>query len=413
VSARALVIGILTAFAGSLAIAFSANDGGDWGRQVYPAVSALAHGDLGRFLDVQPVYGSFGALVQAPFLALSLALGGGELLAYRLSALPCLLALSLLALVIGRSMHERGRGPLACVAVSVLVLVNPATLAAIELGHPEELLCAALAVGSVLAASGGRPRASALMLGLAIATKQWALLALAPVLLASRAGTRPRLALTVAAITAALLAPLALSRPDRFATNTRDAQGGTMNVSRYSAWWPASRTEVRIVRVGDVPHAVTLHRLSVGVTRLGRPAAVALSLALGFAAWRRGRRTGDDALALLALALLLRCILDPNDNEYYHVPVLVSLLAWESRCRPGLPLLSPLAAVALWASFEQPLLAHAAADNAFYLGWAAVIAGSLAVWLYAGVRPVGLGRRLGRAGSAVARAPRRVGAART
>src|SRR6266511_1206519 len=83
-----LIAGALAALAGSVAIAFSANDSGDWGRQVYPAVSALAHGELGRFLDVQPVYGSFAALVQAPFLALSVALGGGELLAYRLSVLP-------------------------------------------------------------------------------------------------------------------------------------------------------------------------------------------------------------------------------------------------------------------------------------------------------------------------------------
>jgi hypothetical protein len=411
VTRRGLVIGILAGLAGSLAIAFSANDSGDWGRQVYPAVSALAHGELGRFLDLQPVYGSFAALVQAPFLALSLALGGGELLAYRLSALPCLLALALLALALGRSMHERGRRPLACVAVSVLVLVNPATLAAIELGHPEELLCAALAVGSVLAAGRGRSWASGLMLGLAIATKQWALLAVAPVLLASPAGSRLRLALTSAAIAAALLAPLALSSPDRFATNAKAAQGGTMNVSRFSAWWPASRTEVRIVRVGDEARPVILHRLPIGVTALGRPAAVALSLALGLAAWRRGRRTGDDALALMALTLLLRCILDPNDNEYYHVPVLVTLLAWESRHRPGLPLLTPLAAAALWASFQQPLLLHAAADNAFYLGWSLVIAGSLATWLYAGARPIRLGR-LGRAGREVAGA-RRVGAAGT
>jgi hypothetical protein len=402
VSTRGLVFGTLAALAASVAIAFSANDSGDWGRQVYPAVSALAHGDLGRFLDVQPVYGSFGALVQAPFFALSLALGGGDLLAYQLSVLPSLFALSLLALALGRSMRERGRAPLACVAVSALVLVNPATLAAVELGHPEELLCAALAVGSVLAAARGRPWSSALMLGLAIATKQWALLALAPVLLASPAGTRLRLALTAAAVTTALLAPLALSTPDRFATNAKAAQGGTVNVSRYSAWWPASRTEVRTVQVGDEARPVTLYRLPAGVTGLGRPAAVVLSLALGLAAWRRGRRTGDDALALMALALLLRCVLDPYNNEYYHVPVLVSLLAWESRRRPGLPLLAPLAAVALWASFDQPLLEHAALDNAFYLGWTLVIAGSLSAWLYAGARQIRPGRRLGGVSSEMA-----------
>jgi hypothetical protein len=416
VSTRALLIGILAALAAlaaSVAIAFSANDCGDWDSQLYPAVSALAQGEIGRFFDLQPVYGSIEPLVQAPFVALSLALGGGELLAYRLAVLPCLLALALLALALGRSMHERGRAPLACAGVSVLVLVNPATLAAIKLGHPEELLCAALAVGSVLVAARGRPGVSALLLGLAIATKQWALLAVAPALLATPAGTRLRVALTATAVTAALLAPLALSSPDRFATNTKVAQARTVNVSRFSVWWPLSRTEVRIMRLGDEARPVTVHRLPADVTALGRPAAVALSLLLALAAWRRGRRTGDDALALMALALLLRCILDPRDHDYYHVPVLVCLLAWESRRRSGLPLLAPLAAAALWATFEQPLLAHAAVDNAFYLGWTLVIAGVLAAWLYAGARPIRLGRRLGRTGREVASAPRRVGAAGT
>jgi Glycosyltransferase family 87 len=413
VSTRALVGAGLAALAASLAIALSADDTGDWSSQAYPAVSALAHGDLGRFFDVQPVHGSVAALVEAPFLALSLALGGGELLAYRLSALPCLLALSALALALGRSMHARGRGPLACVAVSVLVLVNPATLAAIALGHPEELLCAALAVGSVLEAAKGRHWVAAIMLGLAIATKQWALLALGPVLLASAAGARLRLGLTAAAVAAALLAPLALANPDRYRANVKEVQGATVNVSRYSAWWPASKTEVRIVRVGDQARPVALHRLPAGVTALARPATIGLSLALALAAWWRGRRTGDDALALIALALLLRCILDPRDHDYYHVSVLVALLAWESRCRPGLPLLAPLAAVALWASFEQPLLDHAALDNAFYLGWTLVIATSLALWLYGGARPLRAWRGLDKVGRRMASAPHRVGAAGT
>jgi hypothetical protein len=104
-------------------------------------------------------------------------------------------------------------------------------------------------------------------------------------------------------------------------------------------------------------------------------------------------------------------LLDPLDNEYYHVPFLVSLLAWESR-RPGLPLLAPLAAAALWATFEQPLLARAAADNAFYVGWSIVIAASLATWLYARDRPVRLGRPR-RGDRRVAAASLRVGAAGT
>jgi Glycosyltransferase family 87 len=410
-STRARVIGILVALGASLALAFSANDSGDWARQAYPAVSALAHGDVGRFLALQPVYGSFAALVEAPFVALSLVLGGGQLEAYRLALLPCLFALSLLALSLTRSLHGRGAAPAACAVVSAFVVLNPAARAAIVYGHPEELLCSALALGAVLAAARGLRWRSALLLGLAVATKQWALIALAPVLIASRPGSRVRVGLAAAAIAAALLAPLALASPQQFGTNARRAQGATLNASRFSVWWPASKSEARIVRVGEETRTVTLHRLPGRLTGLARPAAVALSLALALAAWGRRRRTADDALALLALALLLRCILDPNDNEYYHLPVLVSLIAWESRRRLGLPLLAPLAAVALWASFTQPLLAHAALDNAVYLGFAAALASVLAAWLYGGTAISDLGRRLGTIGRAGA--PRKVGAAGT
>jgi 5-hydroxyisourate hydrolase-like protein (transthyretin family) len=43
------------------------------------------------------------------------------------------------------------------------------------------------------------------------------------------------------------------------------------------------------------------------------------------AAYDRGRALSrEDALALLALLLLLRCALDPNDFDYYHVPLLLA-----------------------------------------------------------------------------------------
>jgi hypothetical protein len=38
----------------------------------------------------------------------------------------------------------------------------------------------------------------------------------------------------------------------------------------------------------------------------------------------------DSALAVLALVFLLRCTLDPVDNAYHHLPLLLALLAWEA-----------------------------------------------------------------------------------
>ena len=65
--------------------------------------------------------------------------------------------------------------------------------------------------------------------------------------------------------------------------------------------------------------------LVAGNLSLTDPLIVALALPLSAAWWFSRRRTPDDVLALLALLFLLRCLLDPVDNAYYHVPFLLSL----------------------------------------------------------------------------------------
>jgi hypothetical protein len=58
--------------------------------------------------------------------------------------------------------------------------------------------------------------------------------------------------------------------------------------------------------------------------------------------WRRrdaDRRPRDEALLLLALLFLERCALDPWNNLYYHLPLVIALLAWEIR-RDRFPLLT-------------------------------------------------------------------------
>src|SRR5260370_22502783 len=70
-------------------------------------------------------------------------------------------------------------------------------------GHREEILGGALAVAAVLLAVRGRTLLGALALGLALATKQWALLAVLPFLLAVPG--RRRLALLLSGSTPLLL----------------------------------------------------------------------------------------------------------------------------------------------------------------------------------------------------------------
>jgi hypothetical protein len=99
-----------------------------------------------------------------------------------------------------------------------------------------------------------------------------------------------------------------------------------------------------------------------------------LSPLLALALWRRR----VDPLALLALVFLLRCVLDPVDNEYYHLPLLLALLAYETRGRRdlnGIPAMTLFASLGLWLTFDV-LDVHGAAPaltNAVYLSWTGVV----------------------------------------
>ena len=102
------------------------------------------------------------------------------------------------------------------------------------------------------------------------------------------------------------------------------------------------------------------------------PLIVALGLALSAAWWFSPRRTPDDALALLALLFLVRCLVDPVDEASHHVPFLLSLLAWEGLVRRRLPLVSILTSATI------PF----AIGTDFYLAAILPVATWLAVTLY-------------------------------
>src|SRR5580693_1958709 len=180
----------------------------DYETEARPAFDALAHGHTLEFLRLAPAYG--GSLVErAPFALLPGLWGGGDLAVYRMVALPCLLAAAALGVWLVARMRAEHRPALSRAVVLGLCVANPLTLQALEIGHPEELLGACMCVVAVLLASRDRPVLAALLLGLAIANKEWALLAVGPVLLALPG--RRLLCLTIStAVTLAVLAPLAL-----------------------------------------------------------------------------------------------------------------------------------------------------------------------------------------------------------
>ena len=374
---------LLVAIAGSAVIAFSARDSGDYANQVEPAVRALADADLSRFLELQPAYGALAALVEAPFAAVAVHIGRGG----RAARLPARVAP--LPAGAGDARRRAGasdgaaRSPSGSMPARIaLVLANPATLKAVELGHPEELLTTALVVGAVLAAVSRRPLGGAVLLGLALASKQWAVLAVPVVALLTPAGRRLRMLVVAVAVLAVFTTPLAVGDPRGFVDNLGATKAAVSTVSRLDVWWAIAPESKQVVLVGEQARTVEVRRLPRAVTALGRPLAVVLAVALALAAARRRRTGRDDCLALLALVLLLRCLLDPVNASYYHVPFLTSLLAWESLRRRGLPLLSLLASSALALTLAEPLVGSPALDNAFYLGWTTSLAALMAVVLF-------------------------------
>ena len=70
-------------------------------------------------------------------------------------------------------------------------------------------------------------------------------------------------------------------------------------------------------------------------------------------------RPREDALALFALLALERCLLDPWNLGYYHLPLVLALVAWETEKRRP-PVIALSVTVALWLTFKTFEAAHRA-----------------------------------------------------
>ncbi len=367
----------------------------DYDNEARPALDALVHGHLLGFLRLAPAYG--GSLIErSPFALLPGLWGGGEEAVYRMVALPCLLGSAALGVWLVARMRSQGRSTLARAVTLGLCVANPITLRALEVGHPEELLGGCLCVAAVLLAGGDRALWAGAVLGLAVANKEWALLAAGPVLLALAPGRRLRCLASAGAVALAVLAPLALASTGGFAASTRGVATPTGAIFQpWQVWWFLGRHGALVHGLFGAPKPG--YRIGPGWTSaVSHPLILAVGLGLSAALWLRVRRgargarlSEHDALLALALALLLRCLLDTWDNVYYPLPFLLALLAWEVRgaaTRPALLALSTT--VLVWISFAW-LPSHASADaqSALFLAWSLPLAAALALRLRAAGRP--------------------------
>jgi hypothetical protein len=151
----------------------------------------------------------------------------------------------------------------------------------------------------------------------------------------------------------------------------------------WNIWWPLAD----LVDLGE-PYGER-YVLPEMLARVSHPLIVLLAVPLTFLLWRRPGRRPDDALLLLALLFLLRCVLDNWNNEYYHLPFVLALLTWEVQRTRAVPILTIAVMLAAGLTFYPEMermyaesVGHAQLWNALYLGWVLPLTAGLVLALY-------------------------------
>jgi hypothetical protein len=351
----------------------------DYDTEAAPAFAVLVRGDVGSFLQHCPAYGG-SLIMRAPFALAASALGGGDVAVFRAVGVPCLLAGAALGVVLAASLLTRGAGRGTAAIVVGVCAANPITLRALEVGHPEELLGAALCAGAVLAAVRGRSTLAGVLLGLALANKAWALLAVGPVLLALQADRRRALVIA-AGIATAFVLPVLLAGAS--APQTAAAHTGVI-FQPWQVWWFLGETG-HVIR-GSSGLAKEGYRAAPDwLSPISHPLIVFMAVPLSLLAWRRR----SDPMLLLVVLFLLRCVLDPWNTSYYVLPAILAIVAWEAtRFVDRPPVLALLLTVATWAMWEWVVPnASADAESLIYLAWFLPFVGFLGWRLYAPALP--------------------------
>jgi hypothetical protein len=382
---------VALALALSVRAAFSAMAAGDYPVDGQPALTALLHGNLHAFGLARPAMGDLSLLVRAPFAALAYLGDATPLNLYRWGVLPCVLSVALLGLWLASVARSRGVGWVGQLLIVVLSVFNPLTSSAVGLGHPEELLTASLCVGALVAAVKQRSVLTLVLLGLALASKQWAVVTILPILFALERG-RLRALVGALAVAAVVTVPEVVGSPSTYLHNQLSlAHEHLTESSMWSWWWPFGSNGTRLVLIGGAATPVTLHRFPRALIASLHSLIIILDavIALVIAKVRGLPLRRDDAFALMAVVLLLRCALDNNTMPYYHAALFLDLLAWDALCAARLPPRALSGALLSWLLFDRmtPGLFGAVAPLSILYGISAAIVLALLVRTFIGRSP--------------------------
>ena len=351
--------------------------GADFDWQFLPVIDALARGNLHAAALSFPVVGPAWLLLATPFDAA--VFHADVRTVFLVTALPAVAIYVGVVLWLRRLVEKTGQSQSIALALVLLLLVNTAVVRAVHWGHPEEIMCAALLLCAALAASRAHWLVTAVLLGVAVATKQWALLGVVPILCAAPRARIP-IAVVAAAIVVLLTAPFVIAAPHRMETVARytanpqkfwNRRGDETHVTAPDVIWPFAerRHEVRAglhVRSGVVPD---------WVVTASHALIAALVLLLVWLGLRDTRAGPDRWLGVLALIFLLRCLLEPVNLGYYHVAALLFLGAWEGLVLRRAPFITAVAVIGLGITFTATesslagLYRHATFMNLTYLAW--------------------------------------------
>lgn len=310
---------------------------GDYITDADPAIQRGLDGHLFSLWgtgDVTPLMWPFAILARLPFVAVGEALDLGRLLigdprlqelrrpevferlAYGSTGLLAIsgFAVAVSAYLATGAWRQRWRVVMAA-ACGLVLMANPLTLLALGWGHPEEVLMAGLIGSALLLIIAGRYTTAAIAVGLAVATKQPALLIVPALVLMMPRGHRVRL-LGIGAGTA-LLAGLPwvagsfgeFVRQNQLVTTSGVGESGGRSVSLWGVLGSPTAP------LAHHSHWILLAAILVATVLVGRRHGWQIPVVNG--------------VALCVAILSARLFLDSYNISYYAVPLVAGVIALE------------------------------------------------------------------------------------